>query len=67
MLTPETMKLLRRNKINITKDENDEKVPHLESPELIFVHCNISNSDYQQDIYWYLFIPNKSFEQFLDI
>ena len=61
------MKLLRRNKINITKDENCKKVSHLESTELIFVYCNIANNGYQQGIYLYLFIPNKSFGQFLDI
>ena len=47
------MKLLRRNKINITKDENCKKVPHLESTELIFVYCNIANNGYQQGIYLY--------------
>ena len=31
VLTPETIKLLRRTKNNITKDENGENVPHLEN------------------------------------
>ena len=33
LLTPETMKLLGRNKRKITKDENGKNVPHLETTE----------------------------------
>ena len=33
----------------ITKDKNDENVPHLEVVELVLVHCNLVNNDYQQD------------------
>ena len=49
LLTPETMKLLGNTKSKMTKDENDENVPHLEIIELVLVHCNLVNNDYQQD------------------
>ena len=47
LLTPETMKLLRSTKRNTTKNRNEENVPHLEITELVLVHCNIFNNDYQ--------------------
>ena len=49
LLTPETMKLLGSTKNKITKDKNCENVPQLEFTEVILVHCNIVNNDYQQD------------------
>ena len=49
LLTTETMKLLGSTKNKITKDEIVENVPHLEITELVLVHCNIVNNDYQQD------------------
>ena len=33
----------------ITEDENGENMPHLEITEVILVHCNIVDNDYQQD------------------
>ena len=68
LLMPETMKLLGSTKSKITKDENDENMPHLEIIEVILVHCNTVNNDYQQDSrVLYKFVPNKSFGQLLDI
>ena len=62
------MKLLGSTKIKITNDENGENVPHLELAEVVSVHCNIVNNDYQQDSkVLYTFVPNKSFAQLLDI
>ena len=49
LLTPETMKLLGSTESKITKDKNGENVPHLEVVELVLVHCNLANNDYQQD------------------
>ena len=49
LLTPETMKLLGSSESKITKDKNGENVPHLEIAELVLVHCNLVNNDYQQD------------------
>ena len=43
-------------------------MPHLEITEVITIHCNILNNDYQQDSrVLYTFIANKSFGQLLDI
>ena len=47
LLTKETMKLLGSTKNKITKDKNGENVPHLEITEVVLVHCNIVNNDYQ--------------------
>ena len=62
------MKLLGSTKSKIIKDENGENVPRLEITELVLMHCNIVNNDYQQDSrVLYTFVPNKSFGQLLDI
>ena len=54
------MKLLGSSKSKITKDENGENVPRLEITELVLIHCNIVNNDYQQDSrVLYTFVPNK--------
>ena len=64
----ETMKLLRSTKNKITKDEDGENVPNFEITEIVLVHCNIINNNYQQDLrVLYTFIPNKLFGQLLDI
>ena len=68
ILTPETMKLLESTKNKITKDKNGENVPHLEITEVVLVHCNIVNNDYQQDSrVLYTFVPNKPFGSLLEI
>ena len=54
------MKLLGSTKSKVTKDENGEKVPHLEIPEVILVHYKIVNKEYQQDSrVLHTFVPNK--------
>ena len=61
LLTPETMKLLGSTESKINKDKNSENVPHLEIVELVLVHCNLVNNDYQQDSrILFTFVPNKS-------
>ena len=68
LLTPETMKLLGSTENKITKDKNGENVPHLEITEVVLVHCNIVNNDYQQDSrVLYTFVPNKPFGGLLEI
>ena len=68
LLTKETMKLLGSTKNKITKDKNEENVPHLEITEVVLVHCNMVNNDYQHDSrVLYTFVPNKSFGSLLDI
>ena len=62
LLTSETIKLLGSTENKITKDKNDENVPHLEIKEVVLVHCDIINNDYQQDSrVLYTFVPNKPF------
>ena len=61
------MKLLGSTKNKITKDKNGENVPHLEITEVVLVHCNIVNNDYQQDSrVLYTFVPNKPFGSLLE-
>ena len=68
IVTPETMKLLGSTENKITKDKNSENVPHLETTEVVLVHCNIVNNDYQQDSrVLYTFVPNKPFGSLLEI
>ena len=68
LLTPEAMKWLGNTENKITKDKNSENVPHLEITEVILVHCNIVNNDYQQDPrVLYVFVPNKPFGSLLEI
>ena len=56
------MKLLGSTENKITKDKNGENMPHLEVLEVVLVHCNIANNDYQEDSrVLYTFVPNKSF------
>ena len=49
LLTPETMKLVGSTENKISKGKNGENVPHLEITEVVLVHCNIVNNDYQPD------------------
>ena len=59
LLTFETMELLGSTESKITKDKNGENVPHLEVVELVLLHCNLVNNDYQQDSrILYTFVPN---------
>ena len=62
------MKLLGSVENKITKDKNSENVTHLEITEVVLVHCNMVNNDYQHDSrVLYTFVPNKSFGSLLDI
>ena len=68
LLTPETMKLLPSAANKITKDKNSENVPHLEVVELVLVHCNLVNNNYQQHSRIVCtFVPNKTFGSLLEI
>ena len=49
LLIPETMKLLGSTENKITEDKNGENVPYLEITEVVLVHSNTVNNDYQQD------------------
>ena len=64
LLTPETTKLLGSAESKITEDKNGEN----EVAELVLVHCNLVNNDYQQDSrILYTFVPNKTFGSLLEI
>ena len=68
LLTLETTKLLGSAESKITKEKNGENVPHLEVVELVLIHCNLANNDYQQDSrILYTFVPNKTFGSLLEI
>ena len=49
LLTSETMELLGSTKKRITKNKKGENVPHLEITEVVLVHCNMVNNNYQQN------------------
>ena len=56
------MKLLRSTENEITKDNSYKNVPFVKINELILVHCNIVNNNYQQvSTVLYTFVPNKPF------
>ena len=56
------MRLLGSTENKTTKGKNGENVPHLEISEILLVHCNIFNNDYQQDLrVLHMFAPSKLF------
>ena len=68
LLTPETMKLLGSTESKLTKGKNGENVPHLDITEVVLVHCNLVNNDYQQDLRMlFTFVPNKPFGSLFEI
>ena len=68
LLTPETMKLLGSTESKITKDQNGENVLHLEITEVMLIHCNIVNNDYQQGSrILYTFVSNKPFTSLIEV
>ena len=68
LLTPETIRLLGSTENKITKHKNGDNVPHLEITEVLLVHSNFVDNDYQQDSrVLYTFVPNKSFGNLLEI
>ena len=60
LLRPETMKLFGSTEHKITNDKSGKNGSLLEIAEVVLVHCNIVNNDYQQDS-WVLYkcVPNK--------
>ena len=62
------MKSLGSTENKITKDKNGENVLYLEITEIVLVHRNIVNHDYQHD--WrvlYTFAQSKLFDQLSNI
>ena len=59
--------LLEALKVRYLKKDG-YNVPHLECTEVVLVKCDIVSNDYQQNSrVLYIFVPNKSFDQLLDI
>ena len=49
-------------------EKNGKNVPHLDTTEVVLVHFNIVNNDYQQDSrVLNIFVPNKLFGILLEI
>ena len=68
LLTPETMRLLGSTKKDVDSDKSSENVPKLESVEVVLVHCNLVNNNYQQaSKVLFTFVPNKQFGQLINI
>ena len=62
------MKFLGSTESEITKDKNGENAPHLKVAELVLIHCNLVNNNYQEDPrILYTFVPNKPFGILLEI
>ena len=62
------MKLLASTKKDVDKDKDGEDVPKLESVEVVLVHCNLVNNNYQQaSKVFFAFVPNKQFGQLINI
>ena len=62
------MKSLGSIESRIAKDKYGENVPHLEIVELVLIHCNIVNKNYQQKSrILYTFVSNKPFGSLLEI
>ena len=62
------MKLLESAKSKVAKNKNGENVPNLETAEVVLVHGDIVNDNYQQSLRaLYAFVLDKSFGQLLDI
>ena len=64
LLSKETMRLLGSSADAIDGDKNSELVPKLESVDLVLVHCNLVNNNYQQaSKVLFTFVPNKKYGQ----
>ena len=68
LLSVDTMKLLGSTKKDVVRDKDGEDVPKLESVEVVLVHCNSVNNNYQQaSKVLFNFVPNKQFGQLINI
>ena len=60
--------MLGNTEKKIAKDKSGENISYLEITEVVLVHCNIVNDDYQQDSRaLHTFVPNKPFRCLLQI
>ena len=62
------MKLLGSTKKDVDQDKDGEDVPKLESVEVVLVHCNLVNNNYQQaSKVLFTFVSSKQFGQLINI
>ena len=62
------MQLLGSLKKVLDKNKNGELVPKVETVEVVLVHCNLVNNNYQQvSKVLFTFVPNKQFGQLITI
>ena len=68
LLTKETMQLLGSSKKDIDQNKDREIVQKLETVEVVLVHFNLVNNNYQQaSKVLFTFVPNKQFGQLITI
>ena len=62
------MKSLGSTKKDVDQNKDGENVPKLEPVQVVLVHCNLVNNNYQQaSKILFTFVPNKQFGQLIDI
>ena len=62
------MRLLGSSTDTIDDDKNSELVPKLESVDLVSVHCNLVNNNYQRaSKVLFTFVPNKKYGQLITV
>ena len=68
LLSLEIMKLLGSKNKDVDQSKDREDVPKLESVEIVLVHCNLVNNNYQQaSKVLFTFVPNKQFGQSITV
>ena len=68
LLAEKTMQLLGSSKKVIDKNKDGEIAPRLETVEVVLVHCNSVNNNYQQaSKELHAFVPKKQFGQLITI
>ena len=68
LLSAETMKLIGSTERAIDKDKNGEKIPKLKTSELLSVHFNLVNKNYQRaSKVLFTLAPDKQFGQLITI
>ena len=68
LLSEETMQLLGSSKKDIGQNKDGYIGPKLETVEVVVLHCNLVNANYQQaSKVLFTFVPNKQFGQLITI
>ena len=68
LLSPESMRLLGSTKKDIDQNKDRGNEPKLKSVEVVYVHFNLVNNNYQQaSKVLFTFVTNKQFGQLINI